>query len=1466
MPLHRIKIATLAAFALSIFAMPNIALADDTGLSFDPAPGDLTVPTQYGVTESLKEGNKKKLPAATGFDGIPEYSLTAVAVNSSDMALENQSQVVADEDGDLMPKGLAFVRNPILRSLSGSPEADAVGIYRMTYTASGKGAESGRVLTDTFTLTVTANQPPVFNAAKKSDFDAISHNYLVGKAIPNLQLPFADGGEGPISMYSLTTTIDSGSGGRRETDVETGNTTPAGLMFNATTSSRTLSGMPTAAGIYNLIYKADDSDNKDNMGNTDPDDTAEIEFTIVVEMDRPPTLTGDTKHTRLKDRPMMQIDLPTAGGGNFGLTDSLSGTYKLDADATAIDVTVDEMDGSIRLSDNAGTATGLKFTERTGSNVATITGTGPGTGTSTSSPLVTGIFVLDYKVVDGDSNEKECDGVGDQSGCDTATESVTLVVMDPVLTLTGGVAASPTVVLKKDVGLGSVTPITLPTVGGNVSHAANITRVLKSKKTHDGSGDETSGQTLTPVDTGDAAVPGLTYTAATGTWGEASFVAGKLTGMPTAAGKWELTYTVTDDNDTSPTDDDAPASITFTVQVVEDVDLALDSDVKADLDGKIFNRVTGGTVGADAGTAFALPAIDSSKGGNTPITQRLTTVCTPSNTCTAGTDKTPKGLTFTAGTPAGLTGTFDNAGTYEVTYTVTDTLIANETYQTPDIANTDTVTFILEVAQNSAPTLTSLDAIDPGFTTREVSINLPVAGGGNPVDGASDIVLTDSLSGTHKHLGDGTTAEGVTVDMTESVNKGLITLSNGNTTGLRFTQRAGDGAGKEATIEGTLAAGTAGTFNLTYTVVDGDRNVKGECTSANTPPDCDTATVSVTLMVTDPMISLAPDDGVVGVVADKDAVLLVQDEALLGTAMTLPMVGGNVSDSGNTNTNITYVLTSEKTHDGSGTEIVSSTPTPVDASTAALPGLTYAADTGMVAGKLTGTPTEAGTWKLTYTVTDDNGTTTGPNHADDDLPASITFTVQVVTDDMPVLESVRNGDLSGMTFNRVTGGTVGADEDTAFALPVFTGGNGDKAESLTTCKLLDNSEDCDPAATAAVDTAGGNETPNGLTFTAGTPAELTGVFGSVGTYKVTYTVTDTKIENSSAYQPADDADDVNVVFKLAVAENSAPTLTSLDAIDPGFTTREVEIELPVAGGGNPVDGASNIVLTDSLSGTHDGNPLTVPANGGAIRLTDTATTPTGLMFTPRTPATMMTAAAPATITGIPTVAGTFELIYKVVDGDRNVQEACDGVGDQLDCDTATVAVTLTVKVPTLTLAGGVTGNVVKLKRGERLTTNITLPREMGNVAQEEANITRVLTSKLTAGSSSGTPIGNSMPALPGLTYTAATSSTAGSLMGTPSTAGKWTLTYTVTNNNGTRNDTSDDLTPDAISFMVEVVEDTTPALGSLSSASFNRVTGSTVGADADTAFALPAITAATGNGAITESLTTALHGGQHLHD
>ena len=131
---------------------------------------------------------------------------------------------------------------------------------------------------------------------------------------------------------------------------------------------------------------------------------------------------------------------------------------------------------------------------------------------------------------------------------------------------------------------------------------------------------------------GDEALPGLTYTAATVTGSRTTLgklgnnLVDSMTGT-TEAGIWELTYTVTDDNGyhhwhrlhraTMRTARASPSQFRWWT----DVDLALDSVRKGDLGSMTFNRVTGGTVGEVAvgevaGMAFALPAINSNKGGN----------------------------------------------------------------------------------------------------------------------------------------------------------------------------------------------------------------------------------------------------------------------------------------------------------------------------------------------------------------------------------------------------------------------------------------------------------------------------------------------------------------------------------------------------------------------------------------------------------------------------------------------------------------------------------------------------------------------------------------------------------------------------------------------------------------------------------------------------------------------------------
>ena len=81
-------------------------------------------------------------------------------------------------------------------------------------------------------------------------------SYTIGEAITPLTLPAANSGNGALS-YSLTPTVP-------------------GLAFAAAT--RTLSGTPTSAGIYNLTYQAIDGDT-----NTAASDAAILTFTITVQ-------------------------------------------------------------------------------------------------------------------------------------------------------------------------------------------------------------------------------------------------------------------------------------------------------------------------------------------------------------------------------------------------------------------------------------------------------------------------------------------------------------------------------------------------------------------------------------------------------------------------------------------------------------------------------------------------------------------------------------------------------------------------------------------------------------------------------------------------------------------------------------------------------------------------------------------------------------------------------------------------------------------------------------------------------------------------------------------------------------------------------------------------------------------------------------------------------------------------------
>ena len=96
--------------------------------------------------------------------------------------------------------------------------------------------------------TGTDSQPSFATGSNPGD-----QSYNVGTAIDALTLPEASGGEGPLT-YSLSPEVP-------------------GLIFDATATVRRLSGTPSAAGTYNMTYRARDVDG----------DTDSLSFTVTVE-------------------------------------------------------------------------------------------------------------------------------------------------------------------------------------------------------------------------------------------------------------------------------------------------------------------------------------------------------------------------------------------------------------------------------------------------------------------------------------------------------------------------------------------------------------------------------------------------------------------------------------------------------------------------------------------------------------------------------------------------------------------------------------------------------------------------------------------------------------------------------------------------------------------------------------------------------------------------------------------------------------------------------------------------------------------------------------------------------------------------------------------------------------------------------------------------------------------------------
>ena len=673
---------------------------------------------------------------------------------------------------------------------------------------------------------------------------------------------------------------------------------------------------------------------------------------------------------------------------------------------------------------------------------------------------------------------------------------------------------------------------------------------------------------------------GLTYTQPSGTTN-----GGTLTGTPTssaAVGTYTLTATDTDGD---------KATLTFTIKVTADR-------------MPVFNPNTYTAQSYVQNRGIGTVTLPKATGGD----GTLTYVLSPS---------LPAGLTYTqpSGTTNGgtLTGTPTSSaavGTYTLTATDTD-------------GDKATLTFTIKVAADRMPVFNPNTYTAQSYTQNSNigTVTLPKATGG---DGTLTYALSPNLPaeltytrpsgttnggtltgtptssaavGTYTLTATDTDGDKATLTFTIKVTADRMPVFNPNTyTAQSYVQNRGIG-----TVTLPKATGGDGTLTyvlspslpagLTYTQPSGTTN-GGTLTGT---PTSSAAVGTYTLTATDTDGDKATLTFTIKVAADRMPVFnpntytaqsYVQNRGI-GT-VTLPKATGGDGT-------LTYALSPN------------------------LPaGLTYTRPSGTTnGGTLTGTPTSSaavGTYTLTATDTDGD-------------KATLTFTIKVAADRMPVFNP---NTYTAQTYRQNT-------QITSVELPKATGGDGTLTYSLGTTPAL----------------------PTGLTYTAPTSSDDHGgtIAGTPTATKATTTYTLTATDT--------DGDKATLTFTITVSTDQMPTFGDATITDQTWT-QNVDITtftLPKATGG---DGT----LSYTLTGPGTATTLTLPA---------------GVTYTAPTTSDMHG----GTIAGTPTssaTAATYTLTATDSDGDK-----------------ATLTFTITVDAITITFThDDVVADSVKISWGEEL--------------------------------------------------------------------------------------------------------------------------------------------------------------------
>ena len=286
-----------------------------TGLTFDSDPtvrvlsgtptGGATVITLiYTVTDSDPTDKDSEILSVTvnivgdakpSFDGVMFDDRNYI--ETWPIALVTLPEVTSIGNGDTtytiagLPVGLDFDRET--RELSGTPAVAVAETFQVLLIASdsdGNNADTDRT-TLTFTIALEDEVDPTLSAVSEQ-------NYLQNSPITNLTLPAATGGNGGVTMYSLTPP-------------------PTGLTFNSDHTARVLSGTPRVSGDFTLIYIATDSDPVTPEAGPD---SATVSITINIQEDIVPSFTESVpQQNYFQGEEIAMTVLPAASEGNVSL-------------------------------------------------------------------------------------------------------------------------------------------------------------------------------------------------------------------------------------------------------------------------------------------------------------------------------------------------------------------------------------------------------------------------------------------------------------------------------------------------------------------------------------------------------------------------------------------------------------------------------------------------------------------------------------------------------------------------------------------------------------------------------------------------------------------------------------------------------------------------------------------------------------------------------------------------------------------------------------------------------------------------------------------------------------------------------------------------------------------------------------------------------------------------------------------